>query len=675
MYLCIIIFPLLSFLASSLFGRFLGTYVQCILASVSIFLSFIFSLVAFYEVALCGSVCHIYLFPWFNGELLMTNWAFYFDTVTVVMLVVVCSVSSLVHLYSIEYMNIDPHQGRFMGYLSLFTFFMLILVCADNFVLMFLGWEGIGLASFLLIGFWYTRIQAGKSAIKAMLVNRVGDLGLVLGLCAIFLTFKSLDYAVVFGLSPCAIGNQFSFLWFNSIDRLTFITLFLFIGVLGKSAQLGLHTWLPDAMEGPTPVSALIHAATLVTAGVVLIIRCSYLFEHAPTTLCVVTLIGSLTAFFASTVGLVQNDLKRVIAYSTCSQLGYMVFICGLSHYSIGLFHLANHAFFKALLFLGAGSIIHGLCDEQDLRKMGGLIRNFPITNVVILIGSIALTGLPFFTGFYSKDVILEIAFSSYNIFGLFSFILGCLAASCTAFYSWRLFYLTFMNVPNSYKVYQQRAHEPSLLMLTPLFLLCIASVTVGYIGKEMFAGLGTPFFQSSIFVFFNPTNLDSEFLNPLIKNLPLFLTLFGMFLSYILIYCNNNEMIFLEWVLRLKMSIFGRRFYKFLSKKWHFDQLLNELVGHRIMTFGYRISFQTLDKGVIEKYGSLGSSANLNRLSENAVSLHSGFLFHYLFITLFSLLSLILIFFVLIWVDISLLKCFLLLICYFLLISNNNSL
>jgi NADH-ubiquinone oxidoreductase chain 5 len=669
MYLCVIAFPLLNYLIINLFGRFLGTYICAILSAVSVFLTFLFALFIFYEVAICNSICEVHLASWFSGELLSTNWAFNFDTLTAVMLVVVSSISSFVHFYSIEYMNSDPHQTRFLSYLSLFTFFMLILVTGDNFVLMFLGWEGIGLASFLLISFWFTRIQAGKSAIKAMLVNRVGDLGLIIGMCGVFLTFKSLDYAVVFSLSPCAINTTFSFLCFE-LDRLTVITLFLFIGVLGKSAQLGLHVWLPDAMEGPTPVSALIHAATLVTAGVFLLIRCSYLFELAPTTLCVVTIVGALTAFFASTVGLVQNDLKRVIAYSTCSQLGYMVFICGLSNYSIGLFHLANHAFFKALLFLSAGSIIHGLADEQDLRKMGGLIGSFPITSVKILIGSVALTGIPFFTGFYSKDVILEIAFSTYNKFGLFAYTLGCLAAGCTSFYSWRLFYLTFINSPNSYKTYQEGAHEPSLIMLIPLFFLAVCSITVGFLTKEMFSGLGTPFFQSAIFVFYKSTNLDSEFLSPFVKNIPLFVTIFGMTLSYFLIHCATTDK---EMIFNLKTSALGRQIYIFLSKKWHFDQIFNELIVHKVMTFGYRIPFQNIDKGNIEMFGAFGISRHVNAMTKDFTSLHSGFLFHYLFAILFFMLTAIFLLFSFLTTTSGLLKYLLLAFCYFLLLPNKN--
>ena len=332
---------------------------------------------------------------WLNCELLRIKWGFLFDGLTMIMLCVVTGISSLVHLYSTEYLNGDPHHSRFMSYLSLFTAFMLVLVSADNFVVMFFGWEGIGLASFLLISFWHTRIQASKSAIKAMLVNRVGDVGLALAICISFLTFKTVDYATTFALSPLVLDKTLSFLGFE-FNVLTIIAFLLFWGVMGKSAQCGLHIWLPDAMEGPTPVSALIHAATLVVAGVFLIIRCSILFEYSDTTLTIVSIMGALTAFFAASVGLFQNDLKRVIAYSTCSQLGYMIFITGLSHYSVSLFHVANHAVFKALLFLSAGCVIHGLSDEQDLRRMGGLLHILPVSYIMILIGSLALIGTPF---------------------------------------------------------------------------------------------------------------------------------------------------------------------------------------------------------------------------------------------------------------------------------------
>ena len=550
------------------------------------------------------------------------------------MLVVVCSVSYLVHWYSIAYMNGDPHQGRFMGYLSLFTGFMLILVTADNFIVMFLGWEGIGLASFLLISFWYTRIRAGQAALKAMIVNRVGDLGLVLAICAIFLTFKSVDYVVVFGLLPSVVNQTFTFLGFD-FDRFTIISFLLFWGAVGKSAQIGLHIWLPDAMEGPTPVSALIHAATLVTAGVFLIIRCSLIFEQSLPTLFFITIIGALTAFFASSVGLVQNDLKRVIAYSTCSQLGYMIFACGLSHYSVALFHLANHALFKALLFLSAGCVIHGLSDEQDLRKMGGLVRFFPISYVMILTGSLALTGIPFLTGFYSKDAILEVALSRYSMIGNFAYFLGSSAAFFTSFYSWRLLFLTFIVSTSSYKYYIKNCHEAGITMLIPLFVLCFGSVFAGFIFKDAFIGLGTPFFENSIFVLFCPIILEAEFLNAFLKNLPLNFTLLGFILSFFSVYAGSLKLKKLAYT--LKVSENWRKVYTFLSKKWHFDQIVNRYLINKLMLFGYSVAFQNLDKTNIEKFGPLGFSVLTNKIAQKTSKIHTGFIYHNLFLIIFG--------------------------------------
>jgi proton-translocating NADH-quinone oxidoreductase chain L len=428
MYLNIVFLPLFGSLSAGLFGRFLGSRGAGFLTTTCLILSLILSFFAFYEVGLSGSPCYIKLLPWIDSEMFYADWGFMFDSLTVIMLIVVTFVSSVVHVYSTEYMGHDPHLPRFMSYLSLFTFFMLILVTADNFIQMFVGWEGVGLCSYLLISFWFTRIQANKAAIKAMLVNRIGDFGLALGIFAIYINFHSVEYATVFASIPQALDKKFLFLGFE-FDVLNICSLLLFVGAVGKSAQIGLHTWLPDAMEGPTPVSALIHAATMVTAGVFLIARCSPLFEYAPTILVIITCMGAMTAFFAATTGLLQNDLKRVIAYSTCSQLGYMVFACGVSNYAVGVFHLANHAFFKALLFLGAGSVIHAVADEQDMRRMGGLRRLIPFTYAMIFIGSFSLMGLPFLTGFYSKDVILEVAYAKYTLAGHFSYWLGTLAA------------------------------------------------------------------------------------------------------------------------------------------------------------------------------------------------------------------------------------------------------
>jgi len=440
MFFLIILLPFLGFLSGIFLGKYLNKGV-CFITTFNLFLSFLLSLIALLNTIFTGVNSKLSFGVWIIIDSLQVNWSFLFDSLTLIMLFVITFISTLVHLYSIEYMENDPHLPRFMSYLSLFTFFMLILVTGNNFLQMFVGWEGVGLSSYLLINFWFTRIQANKAAIKAMLVNRIGDFALLLAIFSIYFIFESLDYDVVFNLVPIFIDSKIIIKNFE-VSAIDLICILLFIGAMGKSAQIGLHSWLPDAMEGPTPVSALIHAATMVTAGVFLISRCSFLFEFSPIALVVVTIVGSGTAFFASTTGLFQNDLKKVIAYSTCSQLGYMVFACGLSSYEVGLFHLSNHAFFKALLFLGAGSIIHAVNDEQDMRRMGGLRSLLPFSYAIMLIGSLALIGFPFLTGFYSKDTILELAYAKYNIVGHFSFFLGTLAAFfyCILFYSFIIF-------------------------------------------------------------------------------------------------------------------------------------------------------------------------------------------------------------------------------------------
>jgi len=444
MLILIVLLPLFGFFSGSLFGRYLCWGV-CYVTTLSVFSSLLLSLSLFYEVVSSGVSYKLIMGSWIAVDSLNIEWSFCFDSLTSIMLIVVTFISTLVHLYSTEYMEHDPHLPRFMSYLSLFTFFMLILITANNFLQMFVGWEGVGLSSYLLINFWFTRIQANKAAIKAMLVNRVGDFSLLLAIFSIYFVFNSLDYDTVFGLVPLMVDCK---LIFGSLEipALDLICIFLFIGAMGKSAQLGLHTWLPDAMEGPTPVSALIHAATMVTAGVFLVSRCSYLFEFSPIALNLVIFIGSATAFFASTTGLFQNDMKRVIAYSTCSQLGYMIFACGLSNYEVGIFHLSNHAFFKALLFLGAGSIIHAVADEQDMRKLGGLKRLLPFSYSIMLIGSLALMGFPFLTGFYSKDTILEVAYAKFTIWGHFSYYLGTFAAFFYCFLLYQIIVFSFFS-------------------------------------------------------------------------------------------------------------------------------------------------------------------------------------------------------------------------------------
>ena len=629
MYLVIIFTPLLSFLTAVTFGRFLGSRGVCLLSTFCTFFAFFLSLLIFYEVGLCRAICSVKTFSWMISDTFVISWGFFFDQLSAAMLIVVTSVSALVHLYAISYMENDPHQPRFMSYLSLFTFFMLILITADNYIQMFVGWEGVGLVSYLLISFWNTRIQANKSAIKAMLVNRVGDIGLCLGLCGIFILFHSLEYTTVFAVAASlnyATFNIFGF-EFSFIDLLCF---FIFWGAVGKSAQIGLHTWLPDAMEGPTPVSALIHAATMVTAGVFVIIRSAPLFELTPSILCLVSVVGASTAFFAASSGLVQNDLKRVIAYSTCSQLGYMVFACGLSNYSVAFFHLANHAFFKALLFLGAGCIIHGICDEQDMRKMG-LGKLFMFTYTFILIGSLALAGFPFLTGFYSKDAILELALANYTWLGAFTHTLGLLAAFCTSIYSFRLLHLTFLNAGNSYKLYVSSAHEAPLFMAFPLFVLSFGAIFVGYLTKDYMIGLGVDSWNGVLFVSHNNSFLiEAEFLSAYQKHLPFFLGLSGAFLAYFLV----NSSLPLTWKRNLffvlKNSEAYLNIYKFLSAKWHFDQVYNEYLAHSLMFLGYRKTFLLLDKGFIESVGPFGFSEYISSLSFKISRHLTGFLYHY---------------------------------------------
>nr|BCY16101.1 NADH dehydrogenase subunit 5 [Trachynema groenlandicum] len=627
MYLNIVFLPLLGSLVAGFFGRFFGGRGSGLITISCVGLSFFLSGLAFYEVGLGGSSTYLYLMPWLESDSFHVDWAFCFDSLTVVMLVVVTFISTLVHLYSTEYMGGDPHLPRFMSYLSLFTFFMLILVTADNFVQMFVGWEGVGLCSYLLINFWFTRIQANKAAIKAMLVNRVGDFGLALGIFGIFICFNAVDYATVFALAPQL--STLTLTFFNiEFNALNLIGILLFVGAVGKSAQLGLHTWLPDAMEGPTPVSALIHAATMVTAGVFLLARCSPLLEYCSNALFVISVVGGMTAFFAATTALVQNDLKRVIAYSTCSQLGYMVFACGLSNYSVAVFHLANHAFFKALLFLGAGSVIHAVGDEQDMRKMGGLRRLLPFTYAMMVIGSLALMGMPFLTGFYSKDVILEVGYATYSNASHFAYWLGCFAAFCTAFYSIRLLALCFLSEPNGSRSLTLSASEGSWPMGLVLGILAVPSMFIGYFSRDLFIGLGTDFWGNALFCL--PANLsiiDAEFMSTSIKTLPLFFSVIGGLTSFIL-YRNYSHNLFM-----VKTSLLGRKFYTFLNRKWLFDKVYNDFITQNLLDFGYHFTYKTIDRGLIESLGPFGLSNVLIAQVNNSRAWHSGYLYHYLVI------------------------------------------
>ena len=633
----IVLLPFLGFIFSVVFGRFLGNRGVGILVVFGLFLSLVLSCIGFYELLHEQAVNIIYYHIWVDFLYGVIQWTFVFDTLTCVMLIIVTFISSLVHLYSLGYMSEDPHIIRFMAYLSLFTFFMLMLVTSGNFMQLFLGWEGVGLASYLLINFWFTRLQANKSAIKAVIVNKFGDFALIICIIIVFDIFKTLDFGLIFSAVPFVSDQVFTFFQF-SINKITFIGILLLLGAVGKSAQLGLHTWLPDAMEGPTPVSALIHAATMVTAGVFLLVRCSSILEESSLVLFCILLVGGLTAFFAGVIGLVQNDLKRVIAFSTCSQLGYMVFSCGMSNYSLAMFHLSNHAFFKALLFLGAGSVIHGLANEQDMRRMGGLVNLMPLTYIFIFIGSCALMGFPFLTGFYSKDVILETIGSINTIEGFFITWLGLAAAGCTAFYSFRLIYLTFINqtTTSSFKTIEG-VHEPNLLLLIPLFCLGICSLFVGFFTKDFFIGLGSSFWNQSVFALpIHSRLLESEFIPTLIKHLPLFISI-GSTLLAISVYINYF------YILNIfKKNYIFYIFFQFFNKKWYIDNLYNIYIVPLFFKLGYILGFKYIDQGLVQFFGPRGLIQFIGRASKITSHLQSGYIYHYAFVMMAGLLILV---------------------------------
>jgi proton-translocating NADH-quinone oxidoreductase chain L len=640
MYLSIIALPLFGALISGLGGRWLGRYGSCIFSTTCIILSAMLSLIAFYEVGLGGAPCYLTVTTWIESGTFKVSWGFLFDSLTVVMLLVITIISSLVHVYSIKYMEEDPHVPRFMSYLEIFTFFMLILVTADNLIQMFLGWEGVGLASYLLINFWYTRLSANQAAIKAIIVNRIGDFGLILGILTLFYIFHSVDYLTLFACAPLLELHYLTFLGFN-IHSVTLATIFLFVGAIGKSAQLGLHTWLPDAMEGPTPVSALIHAATMVTAGVFLMVRFSPLLEYTPFTLFTLTIFGSLTALFAAMAGVFQNDLKKVIAYSTCSQLGYMIFACGLSCHNISMFHLVNHAFFKALLFLSAGSVIHAVSDEQDMRKMGSLAKFLPVTYSLMLIGSLALTGFPFLTGFYSKDFLIEISqivgYSNLLLsYGSFSCWLASIAVFFTSFYSFRLLYLTFINNSNIPRPILQNVHESQFLILSPLIFLAMGSIFIGYTTHDLFIGFGTDFWGASILVLPEHSNvLEAEWLDTYVKWLPFLISMAGITLATIL----NLFPFWFYFNLQYNKLL---HFFAFtLNKKWYWDEVYNAFLVKPLMNFGYFISFKTIDRGFIELSGPFGLAKIIPSWSKVIATIQTGQLTHYIFFMVIGVLLL----------------------------------
>jgi NADH-quinone oxidoreductase subunit L len=573
----------------------------------------------------------IALFPWITSGDLQVSWSLRVDTLTAVMLVVVNTVSSLVHLYSIGYMDEDPNRPRFFAYLSLFTFAMLMLVTSDNLVQMFFGWEGVGLASYLLIGFWYQKPSANAAAIKAFVVNRVGDFGFALGIFSIFMLIGSTDFETIFAGAPGLTGKTIDFFGWHA-DALTLTCLLLFMGAMGKSAQFLLHTWLPDAMEGPTPVSALIHAATMVTAGVFMVARLSPLFELAPNAQAVVMFFGATTAFFAATVGLVQNDIKRIVAYSTCSQLGYMFVAMGAGAYSVGMFHLFTHAFFKALLFLGSGSVIYAMHHEQDIRNMGGLKDRIPFTYIVMVIGTLALTGFPLTAGYFSKDAIIESAFASHNPFALYGFIMTVVAAGLTSFYSWRLIFKTFHGEPHDQEHYEA-AHEAPLWMLVPIGVLAVGSILAGFPFKELFAGGGVEeFFRESLKM--NPHIIeDMEGIPEWAKFLPTAMMALGFVVSW-LFYIRRPY---------LPVELAGQQplLYNFLLNKWYFDELY-DLIFVRPAKWIGRFLWKFGDGYIIDGFGPDGVSARVLDVTRNVVRLQTGYLYHYAFAMLIGVAGLI---------------------------------
>ena len=587
------------------------------------------ALVAFYEVGLCASPVTINMSSWIDSELLDVSWGFMFDSLTVSMIIPVLVVSSLVHVFSVDYMSRDPHNQRFFSYLGMFTFFMLILVTGDNYLVMFLGWEGIGISSYLLINFWYTRVQANKSAIKALVVNRVGDMFLSIGFFGMLFIFGALDYSTIFSLAPMI--NE---------TLVSLLGLMLLLAAMGKSAQLGLHVWLPDRMEGPTPVSALIHAATLVTAGVYLLLRSSPLIEYGPTTLVLITWVGALTSFFAASTGLLQNDLKRVIAYSTCSQMGYLFMACGLSQYNVALFHLVNHAFFKALLFLAAGAILHATYDQQDQRRLGGLLGFLPFSYTAILVGSLSLMALPWMTGFYSKDLILELAYAQYSFTGTVAYVVGTRSATLTAFYSMRLISLTFLTYPNASSSVYHGAHDPSLIVMVPLAILSILAIFFGYVASDLYVGIGSDFLSTRLFTHPDKIRLvEAENLPTSLKTLPTIMTLIGGFSA---LYFYN---VLPTVLISLTENKLGRALYKFFNGKYFFDVVYNAYITNASLVTGYNIS-KILDRGLVEMVGPYGFSNSLHSTSQNIAKLDTGSLTTYGLYIAISVVTLILVIF-----------------------------
>ncbi len=682
----IVFLPLAGALIAGFFGKAMGDRASEVITSSFLVVSALLSCVVFYGFLSGGSEAHtVQLLRWMDSGDLSIDWALRIDTLTAVMLVVVNGVSSLVHIYSIGYMHEDPHRSRFFAYLSLFTFAMLMLVTSDNFVQLFFGWEGVGLASYLLIGFWYKKESANAAAMKAFIVNRVGDFGFALGIAAIFLTFGTLDYDTVFAAAPDMVGHNMTFLG-AEFDALTVICLLLFMGAMGKSAQFLLHTWLPDAMEGPTPVSALIHAATMVTAGVFLVCRAAPLFELAPFALGVVTLVGATTAFFAATVGLFQNDIKRVIAYSTCSQLGYMFFAAGVSAYQVAMFHLFTHAFFKALLFLGAGAVIHAMHHEQDMRKMGGLYKMLPMTWLMMVIGTVALTGvgLPLhvlsdalpnlgFAGFFSKDAAIEAAYAATGAFAPYAFTMAVVAALMTSFYSFRLLFMTFHGPTRADEKVLSHAHDAPAVMMWPLVILAVGAIFAGGLFASSFIGeRQAAFWNGAILPVEAAAHMTEEsghdaatqdthavedthvvadayavegahadlpileamhHVPTWVKLSPLVVTLIGFLIAWYF-YISKPH-------LPAQMAARKGLIYTFLYNKWYFDELYDVIFVKPALRIG-RFFWKFGDGKIIDGLGPDGVSARILDVTRNVVRLQSGYLYHYAFLMLIGIAALV---------------------------------
>jgi NADH-quinone oxidoreductase subunit L len=667
MYHAIVFLPLVGFLIAGLFGRLLGPRPSEIVTTALLFVAAVLSWVSFIQVGFGDGATRVQVAQWMSVGDLVVDWAFRIDTLTAMMLVVVNTVSALVHLYSIGYMHEDPHRPRFFAYLSLFTFAMLMLVTADNLVQMFFGWEGVGLASYLLIGFWYKKDSANAAAMKAFIVNRVGDFGFLLGIFTLFVLFNGVTFDGIFPRVAELANANFTFLGIEW-HALTIAALLLFMGAMGKSAQFLLHTWLPDAMEGPTPVSALIHAATMVTAGVFMVARLSPVFEYAPAALTVVTVIGGITAFFAATVGLVQNDIKRVIAYSTCSQLGYMFVGLGVGAYSAGVFHLFTHAFFKALLFLGAGSVIHAMHHEQDMRNMGALRRYIPITTAMMAIGTLALTGFPFTAGYYSKDAIIEAAYAARSSAGAFAFLATVAAAFMTSFYSWRLFFLTFEGTarwsnadhhahghhegvehddhshdlePATHAQHEHghhgdhTPHESPLVMLLPLVVLAIGAAVAGIVFHDAFIGDGyAEFWKGALFT--KPENHILEEMHHLPGWVPLLPTVM-MILGFLL----AVYMYIIDAKQPAKLAADHPILYRFLLNKWYFDELYDAIFVRPAMAIG-RFFWRTGDQRIIDGLGPDGISARVMDVTRGVVRVQTGYVYHYAFAMLIGVAALV---------------------------------